>query len=416
MKLKSLEKSPDTKEIEGQHELPPAWRRVRLGEVCEVNSNQVLPNTAHAKQLPYIGLEHIESGTGRIIDKVNDTDGKLIQSTTFRFDSQHVLYGKLRPYLNKVAIPDFQGRCTTELLPLFPLDRCDRFYLAWLLRRAETVEEAMRHKTGTRMPRADVHELFKMLVPLPPIFEQKRIAAKIQELMQEVDRARTACEKQLEAAKALPAAYLRQVFESEEAKKWERKRLGEVCEVSSGLSAPQEQKYFENGKYPFVRVQDLGRYGKTNNLVDIKDDVNDVAIVELKLKKAEKGTILFPKSGAAITTNNRAILGIDAFIVSHLAAIKPKEGIADAHFVYNWLCLTDMVQYMENPGYPSLKLSAISKISIPLPSLDIQQRLAAELKEKMAEVEKLRTAIEKQLEAINALPQAILIKAFRGEL
>jgi type I restriction enzyme S subunit len=75
-----------------------------------------------------------------------------------------------------------------------------------------------------------------------------------------------------------------------------------------------------------------------------------------------------------------------------------------------------MVQYMENPGYPSLKLSAISKISIPLPSLDIQQHLAAELKEKMAQVEKLRTSIEKQLEAINALPQAILIKAFRGEL
>jgi len=84
-----------------------------------------------------------------------------------------------------------------------------------------------------------------------------------------------------------------------------------------------------NGKCPFVRAQDLGRHGKTNNLVDIKDYVNDVAIKELKLKKTEKGTILFPKSGAAITTNNRAILGIDGFTVSHLAAIKPKERIAD---------------------------------------------------------------------------------------
>ena len=192
--------------------------------------------------------------------------------------------------------------------------------------------------------------------------------------------------------------------------------FGAAFVLFSGSSAPQDKKHFESGKHPFVRVQDLGRYGKTNNLVDIKDYVNDVAIKELKLKKAEKGVILFPKSGAAITTNNRAILGIDAFIVSHLAALKPREEMADNHFVYYWLCLTDMVLHMENPGYPSLKLSTISKICIPLPPLNIQHRIAAELKEKMAEVEKLRTSIEKQLETINAFPQAILGKAFRGEL
>lgn len=114
---------------------------------------------------------------------------------------------------------------------------------------------------------------------------------------------------------------------------WRWVRLGEVCEVFSGSSAPQEKKYFENGKYPFVRVQDVGKYGRTTALVDIKDYINDSAIEELNLVKAEKGTILFPKSGAAITTNNRAVLGIDAFIVSHLAALKPKEGIADTYFV-----------------------------------------------------------------------------------
>ena len=151
-------------------------------------------------------------------------------------------------------------------------------------------------------------------------------------------------------------------------------------------------------------------------MTDIKDRINDLAIQDLNLVKAKKGTILFPKSGAAITTNNRAIIGVDAFIVSHLAAVKPKEGIADTYFVYYWLCLTDMVQYMENPGYPSLKLSMISKIQILLPSLSTQQRIAAELKEKMAEVKNLQSAIRNQQSALDALPQAILRKAFRGEL
>ncbi|MEO0005467.1 MAG: restriction endonuclease subunit S [candidate division WOR-3 bacterium] len=197
---------------------------------------------------------------------------------------------------------------------------------------------------------------------------------------------------------------------------WRWVRLGEVCEVFSGTSAPQDKRYFTDGKYPFVRVQDLGRYGRTDNLIEIKDYINDIAIKELNLVKAEKGIILFPKSGAAIATNNRAILGIDAYIVSHLAAVRANYGIVDLYFVYYWLCNINMGDYMENIGYPSLKLSKIKQIPIPLPPLSVQRRIVAELKEKMADVEKLRLSIEKQLETINALPQAILRKAFRGEL
>jgi type I restriction enzyme S subunit len=195
---------------------------------------------------------------------------------------------------------------------------------------------------------------------------------------------------------------------------WKWVRLDEVCKVFSGSSAPQEKKYFENGRYPFVRVQDLGRFGRIDNLTDVKDSLNDLAIQEFHLVKAEKGTILFPKSGAAIATNNRAILGTNAFIVSHLAAVKPREGVADTHFVYYWLCLTNMVQYMENPGYPSLKLSIISKIPLPLPPFREQRRIATKIQELMKDVERARAACEKQLEAAKALPSAYLREVFES--
>lgn len=295
-------------------------------------------------------------------------------------------------------------------------EKVEPFYLLNYLRSTIAREKLVVDSDTVTITNVDQGTLLSLNIPIPPLPEQKRIATKLQALMQQVERARNACEKQLEAAKALPAAYLREVFESGEAKKWERKRLGEVCEIFSGSSAPQEKKYFENGVYPFVRVYDLGKFGRTDNLTDIKDHVNELAIKECNLVKAEKGVILFPKSGAAITTNNRAILGIDAFIVSHLAAIKPMEDITDIYFIYYWLCLTDMVNYMENPGYPSLKLSTISKIPVPLPSIQEQRHIASYLKEKMAQVEKLQSAIKKQLEAINGLPQAYLRKAFRGEL
>ncbi len=72
-------------------------------------------------------------------------------------------------------------------------------------------------------------------IPFPPLPEQKRLAVRIQELMEEVERARKACETQFEAAKALPQAYLRQDFEREEAKRWERRKLGAVSKIVNGF-------------------------------------------------------------------------------------------------------------------------------------------------------------------------------------
>lgn len=394
-------------------QIPQERRVVRLGEVCDIDSNQVLPNTDLAKRLPYIGLEHIESGTGRIIGTINDEYSKLIQSITFRFDTRHVLYGKLRPYLNKVVTPDFEGRCTTELLPLLPKEGCDRYYLAWLLRRSETVEGAMRHKTGTRMPRADMDELFKMFVPLPPLPEQKRIAAKLQELMQEVEHARTACEKQLEAAKALPAAYLQEVFESEEAKKWERKRLWEVCEVVMGSTPRTDDSTNWNGDILWATPNDMGK------LVGFTIENTERKISEKGFKSCS--TKLLPPGSVLLTT--RAPIGHLAINLKPMCTNQGFKSLIPSTQVYSWFLffvLKYFIPLLQSMGrgqtFTEISKRQVETFEVPLPTLTVQHHVSTELKEKMAMVEKLRTAIEKQLEAIDTLPQATLKKAFRGEL
>ena len=403
--------------------LPEGWRWVRLGEVCEINPPRPKNFTRPADaSTTFVPMAAIDEKVGVISNPEIRSYSEISRGYTY-FEEGDVLFAKITPCMQNGkhtiarSLIDGTGFGTTEFHVLRPNSEVMPEWIHFFIRQPWFLQEATAYFTGSvGQQRVPENFLANYPIPLSPLPEQKRIVARVQELMTEVEHARTACEAQLEAAKALPSAYLRQVFESEEAKKWEGRRLGEVCEIFSGSSAPQDEKYFENGKYPFVRVRDLGRYGRTNNLANIKDCVNDSAMKKLNLVKAEKGTILFPKSGAAITTNNRAILGIDAFIVSHLAALKSKEGIADNHFIYYWLCLVDMVQYMENPGYPSLKLSTISRISIPMPPLNLQNRIASELKQKMAQAGKLKVAIEKQLEAINALPQAILRKAFSGKL
>ena len=160
---------------------------VPLAELCRMDRQGLGPDDPTGAQLPFVGVENVESRNGTI----NFDNGSRVgsqRSTTFRFDERHVLYAKLRPYLNKVATPGFTGRCSTELVPLLPRSGADRNFIAYFLRRKETVEYVMASVTGSRMPRTDMNALMSLPVPLPPLDEQRRIvdilnrAAKIERL------------------------------------------------------------------------------------------------------------------------------------------------------------------------------------------------------------------------------------------
>jgi len=189
--------------------LPQGWEWKRLGDVCE--EDKVIVNGSDS-DLPFLGMEMIESGTGEIDFSLQTTEGT---SACYYFDIRHVLYGKLRPYLNKVCLPDSAGRCSTELIPLLPKKNTCREYLAYLLRREETVEYAMTEKSGSRMPRANMHYLLNLPIPLPPLPEQRRIAAMLDKKLSCVETVKTKITEQLAYVNALPAAILRKAFRGE---------------------------------------------------------------------------------------------------------------------------------------------------------------------------------------------------------
>ncbi len=191
------------------------WQWVKLEGVCIQDRKIIEPSSAIAQSLPYLSLEHVESGSGKILKHPTGFVENEGMSTSFAFDERHVLYGKLRPYLNKVALPDFSGRCTTELIPLLPNANIYREYVCWVLRRPETINEAMRGKTGSRMPRASMDELLQLLLPLPPLPEQKRIAAILNEQMVFAEKLTKHIDEQLDTINKLPAALLKRAFNGE---------------------------------------------------------------------------------------------------------------------------------------------------------------------------------------------------------
>ena len=101
-----------------------------------------------------------------------------VGTSTHGFDERHVLYSKLRPYLNKVVLPDGRGLATTELVPMLPDPlRLDRKYLAYYLRSRSFVDWVSSQVAGAKMPRVSMQLFWQHEIPLPPLPEQKRIAA-----------------------------------------------------------------------------------------------------------------------------------------------------------------------------------------------------------------------------------------------
>ncbi|MCU0735788.1 MAG: N-6 DNA methylase, partial [Methylotetracoccus sp.] len=156
-------------------------------------------------------------------------------------------------------------------------------------------------------------------------------------------------------------------------------RLDAIAEITAGNSAPQGDEYFRGGQFPFVRTSDVGTVHLSDNFIGTADKVNQRAVDELRLRIFPAGTILFPKSGASTFLNHRVVMGEAAYVSSHLACIVCDETKALPKYVYSLLCQVDARQITPDQAYPSLRLTEIGSIEVPLPPLDVQKEIVAEI-------------------------------------
>lgn len=157
--------------------------------------------------------------------------------------------------------------------------------------------------------------------------------------------------------------------------------LGDISIISSGNSAPQGDEYFTNGTMPFFRTSDVGKVHISNDLAISNDYVNEKAIKELNLRIFKKGTILFPKSGASVFLNHRVMMAVDGYVSSHLATIYANEAIVVPKFLFYMLCFVDAKTLTEDQNYPSLRLTDIFNIKIPLPPLTVQKEIVSKIEQ-----------------------------------
>ena len=152
------------------------------------------------------------------------------------------------------------------------------------------------------------------------------------------------------------------------------KTIGDLCQVFAGSSAPQDKTVFISEGIPFIRAGSLEHLCSGGSLADC-EQINIEIGTKLKLRLAPAGTILFAKSGMSAMKNRVYCLPREAYVVSHLAGLIPNESV-DSRYLAYWFHVNPPSRLINDPGYPSIRLSDISKMKFNPPSLNEQKIIA----------------------------------------
>lgn len=209
-KLKKQEPLPPITDDEKPFELPNGWEWERLGNVTNYGISEKVEADDVANTTWVLELEDIEKETSRLLQKVYFKD-RPFKSSKNIFLKNDVIYGKLRPYLDKVIIADENGVCTTEMIPIRSYYGYLPEFLRLVLKTPYFISYATDSTHGMNLPRLGTDKARLALIPIVNIAEQQRIVAKVDELMALCDalkaEIRAAQTTQLHLTDALTATF-----------------------------------------------------------------------------------------------------------------------------------------------------------------------------------------------------------------
>jgi len=361
------------------------WARYPLAEIAPACLSTL--RFPHDAEVWHLGLEHIESHTGRVTTKVRKPAAAAGNSTLI-FDEGNVLYSKLRPYLNKVVVPDEPGIATTELIPLRPRPELVlREYLAYYLRSPRFLAYASQFVTGAKMPRVILDRFWAHAIPLPPLSEQRRIV----EILDQADRLRRLrAEADAKADRILPALFIKMFGDPvTNPMGWKKQELGDLIKVKSGSFLPTKAM---DPSGPFPVYGGNGINGRHNTYM------------------FEKRTIILGRVGAYCGvvhySEPRCWVTDNALYVA-----ESSDQLTDRYLV-EALCYANLNQYAGRAGQPLISGNRIYPVKILVPPIDLQQRFTELVDSHI----KTTTSRNSSLGALERLFVILLHRAFSGSL
>lgn len=382
--------------------------RIRLGELIRPRREKLSP--ALAPDAPYIGMEHVEAHSTKLLYM-----GKsgAMKSAANRFYDGDVLYGRLRPYLNKVHRAHFDGLCSAEFIVLPKTDGIDPDFLKWRMNADDFVRFASRLNAGDR-PRVDFDQISNFEVLLPSLDEQHRIVAEIEEHLSRLEAGVAALKRVQANLKRYRASVLSELCKSNCVhlpSGWARKALGDLATVVRGGSPrPAGDPRYFGGPIPWITVgpitASIGKY-----LTSVPEGVTEAG--KDRSRYITAGTLLLTNSGATLGVPK--ITAIDGCINDGVAALLNVSEPLKSYLLHFLASQTDRLRGTnQGAAQPNLNTTIIKAISVPLPPKDQMASIVAEIERRLSVVDELETQVSTDLARAERLRQSCLSKAFQG--
>ena len=379
--------------------IPEEWEVKEFGKVVNLSKGKYVPELNEHKNC--IELEHIEQGTGSINGFV---DSSLQKSTKNVFKKGQVLFGKLRPYLQKYWLADFDGVCSSEVWVLQSNQKeCFNEYLFRLIQQHRFIQVA-NVSSGSKMPRADWDFVSGYPFPLPPLPEQHKIAT----ILSTWDEAITKTQQLITQLQQRNKGLMQQLLKSKE--DWVEYRIGDLIkEVKRPVKWDDEELYHlisvrRRSGGAFYRESLYGSQILTKNLFTAATD--DFLISKMQI--VHGATAIVPKALTGMKISG-----------SYIAVHAKDEKKIDIHF-FNWLSKAPWfyrLAYISSYGVHIEKMTfnyddfKRHKIMLP-PTVKVQQEIVRILQTAVDEV-KLH---EQLLATLQQLKKVLMQKLLTGEV
>ena len=374
-KIKKSKSLPEVTDEEKPFDIPDSWEWVHVKDVTTIgNFHSVSPQNINQGE-NLIELADIESNTGRLLnfEKVTSEVG----SNKYQYNQGDVLFAKLRPYLRKVLIAPNDGICTTELLPINGI-QTSNIYIYYTFLSSLIFEQIRQEMHGVNLPRISPKKLAELIIPLPPLSEQSRIAAKIAQLFALLRKVESSTQQYAKLQTLLkskvldlamrgklvkqdpndePASVLLEKIKAEKDQltkekkikkskplppitdeekpfeipdSWEWVRLGDILLETIGGGTPSKKiENYWNGDIPWISVKDI--HSNTMRIKKTQDTITNCGLKNSSTNLIKANTLVVVMRMAV---GRISITDMDACINQDLRALITSKYFYDKYLLY----------------------------------------------------------------------------------
>ncbi|MEI7911945.1 MAG: AAA family ATPase [Verrucomicrobiota bacterium] len=458
--------------------LPPGWVQTTLGEINAPSRTRAHPQDE--PDLPYVGLEHVQSQTMRLLGRGKTSD---LKSSSVCFTKGDVLYGKMRPYLNKVWLAEFDGLCSAEFLVFPKTEGLNGQLFAYRLNSDDFVKFANRLVSGDR-PRVDFDKLASFPYPLAPTAEQDRIVAKLDAMLSRLAAGEAAAQRALKRLESYRAAVLHAAVTGELTRQWRDSHTPEETGAQLLKRLLQERRTrWEEAE--FKRLQDAGKppkddkwkvrypqpatpesvvlpnipmtwvwatadqlinvtrpitYGviklgsnvpkgvpilRSSDVRHLELDLNGVKCVAHKIADEYRRTYL--RGGEVLVTVRGTLGGVVAVPpscagynisreVAMLALLDKNYSHLAACFIASDLLQQWLTKRAKGVAYTGINIETLRQLPLPVVPLAEQAQITREVEYRLKRADQLESTIQLQFSRSKAMRESLLLAAFSGRL